>query len=72
MIPFNKPYVAKNEYEYIRQAIESNHISGDGTFTRKCNQFLEEALGSKKALLTTNCTHALDMAAILLDLREGG
>ena len=71
MIPFNKPYVAKNEYEYIRQAIESNHISGDGTFTRKCNQFLEEALGSKKALLTTNCTHALDMAAILLDLREG-
>ena len=71
MIPFNKPYIAKNEFEYIRQAIESNHISGDGSFTKKCNQFLESALGCEKALLTTNCTHALDMAAILLNLDEG-
>ena len=71
MIPFNKPYIAKNEFEYIRQAIESGHISGDGEFTKKCHQFLENALGVDKALLTTNCTHALEMAAMLLNLEEG-
>ena len=71
MIPFNKPFVAKNQFEYIRQAIESNHISGDGEFTKKCSRFLEDTLGVEKALLTTNCTHALDMAAILLNLEEG-
>jgi len=71
MIPFNKPYIATSQFEYIRQAIESNHISGDGAFTRECHKILEEALGVPKALLTTNCTHALEMAAILLDLHEG-
>jgi len=71
MIPFNKPYIAKNQLDYIRQAIESNHISGDGTFTKDCHKILEETLGVPKALLTTNCTHALEMAAILLNLHEG-
>ncbi len=71
MIPFNKPYIAENQFEYIRKAIESNHISGDGVYTRKCNEFLEKALGVDKALLTTNCTHALEMAAILLNFEEG-
>lgn len=70
-IPFNKPYIAENELEYIRQAVESYHISGDGVFTRKCHHLLEESLDVKKALLTTNCTHALEMAAILLNLKEG-
>jgi len=71
MIPFNKPYLAKNEFEYIRKAIESNHISGDGDFSRKCSQFLESTFNVPKALLTTNCTHALEMAALLLNLEEG-
>ncbi len=71
MIPFNKPYIAENQFKYIQEAIESNHISGDGIFTKKCNKFLEDTLGIDKALLTTNCTHALEMAAMLLNLEEG-
>ncbi len=71
MIPFNKPYVAKDEFEYIRQAVESNHLSGDGAFTKKCSQFMESTFNVPKALLTTNCTHALEMSALLLDLKEG-
>jgi len=70
-IPFNKPSIVGNEIEYIHQAIENGHISGDGVFTKKCNAFLEEKLGVKKALLTTSCTHALEMAAILLDIQPG-
>jgi dTDP-4-amino-4,6-dideoxygalactose transaminase len=71
MIPFNKPYIAKNEFDYIRQAVESSHTAGDGVFTKKCNQFLESTFNVPKALLTTNCTHALEMAALLLDLKDG-
>jgi len=71
MIPFNRAYVAKNQLSYIKEAIKSNHISGDGSFTKKCNQQLESLLGVKKALITTNCTHALEMAAILLNLQPG-
>jgi len=71
MIPFNKPFIAPKEFDYIRQAVGQNHISGDGFFTKECNRFLENALGVKKALLTTNCTHALEMAALLLNLKEG-
>ena len=71
MIPFNKPFIAPKELDYIRQAVEDYHISGDGHFTKACNQFLEDVLGVKKALLTTNCTHALEMAALLLNLKEG-
>ncbi len=70
-IPFNKPGMAGNELEYIAEAIRGGHISGDGNYTRKCSTLLEEALGVPKVLLTTSCTHALEMAALLLDLQPG-
>ena len=70
-IPFNKPSLAGNELEYIQDAISLRHISGDGNYAKKCNSLLEVELGIKKALLTTSCTHALEMAAILLDIRPG-
>lgn len=70
-IPFNKATLTGNELDYIRQAIENGHISGDGAFTKKCHALLEEWLGVPKVLLTTSCTHALEMAAILLDIQEG-
>jgi dTDP-4-amino-4,6-dideoxygalactose transaminase len=68
-IDFNKPYLAGNEFRYIQEAIDRLHISGDGHFTRRCHSLLEEELGAKKVLLTTSCTHALEMAALLLDLQ---
>jgi dTDP-4-amino-4,6-dideoxygalactose transaminase len=70
-IPFNKPYVSGNEQKYIAQAIESGHLSGDGSFTKKCKSILEQALLAKSVLLTTSCTHALEMSALLLDLKPG-
>jgi dTDP-4-amino-4,6-dideoxygalactose transaminase len=70
-IPFNKPCLAGNELAYIAQALENGHISGDGSFTRLCNALLENELGVKKALLTTSCTHALEMSALLLNIRQG-
>jgi dTDP-4-amino-4,6-dideoxygalactose transaminase len=70
-IPFNKPYATGNEIKYIAQAIDANKIAGDGMFTKKCHQFFEEKYGFKKALLTTSCTDALEMAAILLDIKQG-
>lgn len=70
-IPFNKPTVVGKEYEYIAQAIANGQISGDGAFTKKCHAFLENALGVPKALLTTSCTHALEMSALLLEVQAG-
>ena len=70
-IPFNKASLAGNEFHYISESIESGHISGDGVFTRKCHALLEQMLGVPKVLLTTSCTDALDMAAILLDIQPG-
>ncbi len=70
-IPFNKPYLSGNEIEYIRQAVASGKISGDGMFTKRCHRYLEERYGFGKALLTTSCTDALEMAAILCDLQPG-
>ncbi len=70
-IPFNRPSLAGNEMAYLAEAIANGHLSGDGPFTRRCHALLEESLGVKKALLTTSCTHALEMAAILLDLQPG-
>jgi len=70
-IPFNRPSFAGSEVDYIAQAIAIGHISGDGPFTKKCQESLEEALGVSKVLLTTSCTHALEMAALLLDIKEG-
>ncbi len=71
MVPFNKPYAVGKAFEYIRQAIANLHLSGDGSFSRKCQAFLEQELGVPKALLTTSCTHALEMAALLLDIKPG-
>lgn len=70
-IPFNRPCLAGNELRYISQAIECGQVSGDGVFSKKCQALLEEALHVPKALLTTSCTHALEMAALLLDTRPG-
>lgn len=68
-IPFNKPYLTGREFEYMYQAVQSRSISGDGYFTRQCSQWLERYLGASRVLLTTSCTHALEMAAILLNIR---
>jgi dTDP-4-amino-4,6-dideoxygalactose transaminase len=70
-VDFNRPVFVGNEMEYMRQAVENVHISGDGIFTKKCHALLEKELGVPKALLTTSCTHALEMAAILLDIHPG-
>lgn len=71
MINFNKPYMTGRETEYIRQAVESGKISGNGGFTKKCQSFFEERYGFRKCLLTTSCTDALEMAAILTDVGPG-
>jgi len=70
-IPFNRPCLAGNEYKYIAEAIANGHASGDGPFTKRCHELLERELGSCGILLTTSCTHALEMAAILLDCGPG-
>jgi dTDP-4-amino-4,6-dideoxygalactose transaminase len=70
-IPFNKPCFEGKELAYIAEAIKNGHVSGDGKFTGKCHDFFEDKLGVNKAFLTTSCTHALEMAAILLDFQEG-
>ncbi len=68
-IPFNRPVIVGKEFEYIRQAIEKMHISGDGLFTKKCHTLLEQLLSVPNVLLTTSCTHALEMAALLIGIR---
>jgi len=70
-IPFNRPSPAGSELQYMEQAIRNGHLSGDGPFTRRCHAYLEEHLGVGKALLTTSCTHALEMAALLLEIQPG-
>jgi len=70
-IPFNRPCLAGREYKYMAEAIANGHASGDGPFTRRCHEILEHELGVPKVLLTTSCTHALEMAAILLDCGPG-
>lgn len=70
-IPFNRPFFTGHEFQFIQQAIEKSHISGDGVFTRKCQDLLEHLLGVSRTLLTTSCTHALEMAALLLDIQHG-
>jgi dTDP-4-amino-4,6-dideoxygalactose transaminase len=68
-IPFNRPTIVGKELYYISQAILEGHSSGDGRFSRQCHQLLEAAVGAPKVLLTTSCTHALEMAALLLDIQ---
>ena len=70
-INFNIPPVVGNEEVYIRDAIKLRKICGDGTYTKLCDKWLEEKSGAKKVLLTTSCTHALEMAALLIDVKAG-
>lgn len=70
-IPFNRVSLIGTEFGYIQQAIDQGHVSGDGPFTKKCHRMLEQLMGAPKVFLTTSCTHALEMAAILLDIQPG-
>ena len=70
-IPFNKPHLTGKEAHYMYQAVAEGKLSGNGAFTKRCQQFLEERYGFKKCLLTTSCTDALEMAAILCDIQPG-
>lgn len=70
-IPFNRPSFEGRERLYMEQALANGHISGEGSFTKRCHELLEQELGVRKVLLTTSCTHALEMAALLLDLKRG-
>lgn len=70
-IPFNKPYLTGKEGHYIYQAVLSGKISGDGVFTKKCHAYFENSFGFKKTLLTTSCTDALEMAALLINIEPG-
>ncbi len=71
MIHFNKPPRTKNEDKYVLEAMNSLKISGDGPFGKKCQEWFEKRYNSKKTLLTPSCTHALEMAALLLEIKEG-
>ncbi len=71
MIPFNKPFLTGKETLYIQEAVASGKISGDGMFTKKCHQYFEQHFGFEKVLLTTSCTDALEMAAILINIQPG-
>lgn len=71
MIGFNVAPFTGKEFDYIREAIQAEHICGDGMFTKKCNAWIEEQTGTAKALLTTSCTHATEMAALLLGIQPG-
>lgn len=70
-IPFNRPAILGNEFEYMHQAIEAGHASGNGPFTKKCEALLEQALDVPKIMLTPSCTHALEMSALLLGIHAG-
>lgn len=70
-IPFNRPFLAGNERKYLMEAIERGQISGDGHFTRLCERFLEKSIGSPRVMLTTSCTDALELGALLLELAPG-
>ena len=71
MIHFNVPPYTGREMEYIRQAVENQKICGDGPFTKKCSEWIEEKTGAAKCLLTPSCTQATELAALLIDIKEG-
>lgn len=71
LIPFNRPSFEGREIEYMQAAIAAGHVSGDGPFSKRCHSYLEAELGVARALLTTSCTHALEMAALLLQIKPG-
>jgi dTDP-4-amino-4,6-dideoxygalactose transaminase len=70
-IPFNRPYATGNELDYAAEAQRNHHLAGDGPFTKRCHRWIEERTGCAKALLTHSCTSALDLAALLLDIKSG-
>ena len=70
-IPFNKPSLSGDELLHVAESIRAGHISCDGRFTKRCRELLEAELGVPGVLLTTSCTHALEMAALLLDITPG-
>ena len=70
-INFNVPPFTGREMIYIKQAVDAQKICGDGQFTAKCNKWIEDKTGCEKALLTTSCTHATELAALLADIRPG-
>lgn len=71
IIPFNIPYTTGKELEYIKQAIDNNHLSGNGPFTKRCQEILFSKFGFKKSLLTSSCTDALEMSAMLINIKPG-
>ncbi len=71
MIPFNQPLFIGKEINYIKQAMENHKICGDGPFTKKCSKWFEEQTSSAKVLMTTSCTHATEMAALLIGIKPG-
>ena len=71
MIPFNRPHLTGAELTYIQQAADHGQLAGNGAFTRRCQDWLEASLGSRKVLLTHSCTAALEMAALLLEIGPG-
>jgi dTDP-4-amino-4,6-dideoxygalactose transaminase len=71
MIPFNKPYLTGKEIHYIYDAVYTGKLSGNGKYTKKCQQYFQDIYNIKKCLLTSSCTDALEMAAILSDIKEG-
>jgi dTDP-4-amino-4,6-dideoxygalactose transaminase len=71
IIPFNKPFIVGKELEYIADVIQSRKFSGNGKYTNLCHNYFEKKIGTRKALMTTSCTDALEMSAILIDIKEG-
>src|SRR5690606_34887762 len=71
MIPFNKPYLTGKEAHYMYDAVYTGKLSGNGKFTKKCQDYFDKRFGLKKCLLTTSCTDALEMAAILANIKSG-
>lgn len=71
MIDFSRPVYVKQSMSYIQQAVEQNHLCGDGSFTRKCTEWMEEHTGTEKAMFTTSCTHAMELMALLMEIKPG-
>ena len=71
MINFNIPPFTGKEFEYMKEAVENQKICGDGPFTKKCDEWIEAQTGTAKCLLTTSCTHATELAALLADIKPG-
>ena len=71
LVPFNKPYFCGNELDFLKNCLDSGKISGDGVFTKKCQDFFQNEYGFKSSFLTTSCTDALEMSSLLLELKDG-